>query len=847
MSSAPIATRRSHQLLLRLFPVICALPILLGLGCYLLVKTATSQDADVQQRAQKYIARTLGQVQYEIAHNIINYAKWGEAYKNLHLKVDLFWANDERNVGDIPYELYGYNGVFVLNAQDRTVYAVINGLPSAAPIGQWLDGDLTELLAAARGHPGESESLVRLFSVGGMPALVAAATITTGNAYSVAPIPGTPSVMLFVNVLDQAKLDHLSETYGLPDLQPSHEPLADFESMRMLNSSWLLNWHPPQPGAHLLHQTLPLFLAGALTLALVLALLIRHALSSARQLDEQFDVLVANEAELTRSEQRFRDLAEAASDWLWEVDAEGRLSYLSERFARITGNTPHSWLGRSLAELFSPETTTLAAWLAASADRLDEREVLRCHYRDRLGQPRVCEITARPLPKGAGYRGTASDITAAFTAQAEIEHLSQHDSLTGLSNRLHLQQFLASHLAGKPTDLTLLSLDLDRFKPINDSLGHAAGDRVLQEVAQRLQASLRPGGLVARVGGDEFIVVLVGALDKTVIEQICVRLVATLNRPIVLEEQIVSVGTSIGVAQAPIQAAQPDALLRLADIALYQAKAAGRNRWCFYAREMDAQLSQRRQLEQELRQALPLDQLRLYFLPRFAPETSSLCGFEAQLRWAHPAQGLLLPDAFLPLAEESGLSLSLGLWLLHAACEEAAGWPASLQVAVPLNARQFSGRTPLVEVVAQALERSGLAPNRLELQFSEALLEGSAGELTAQLSALKALGVRLSLIDFGSRSAALELLSQRLLDGIRLDPRFLFQHERRALDPTIAQALITFGRSLGLTVAAEGVDSAVQWEWLRVQRCEEAQGDYLGSGLAAAQLAPLLATVAAPG
>lgn len=847
MSSAPIATRRSHQLLLRLFPVICALPILLGLGCYLLVKTATSQDADVQQRAQKYIARTLGQVQYEIAHNIINYAKWGEAYKNLHLKVDLFWANDERNVGDIPYELYGYNGVFVLNAQDRTVYAVINGLPSAAPIGQWLDGDLSELLAAARGHPGESESLVRLFSVGGMPALVAAATITTGNAYSVAPIPGTPSVMLFVNVLDQAKLDHLSETYGLPDLQPSHEPLADFESMRMLNSSWLLNWHPPQPGAHLLHRTLPLFLAGALTLALVLALLIRHALSSARQLDEQFDVLVANEAELTRSEQRFRDLAEAASDWLWEIDAEGRLSYLSERFARITGNTPHSWLGRPLAELFSPETTTLATWLAASADRRDEREVLRCHYRDRLGQARVCEITARPLPKGAGYRGTASDITAAFTAQAEIEHLSQHDSLTGLSNRLHLQQFLASHLADKPADLTLLSLDLDRFKPINDSLGHAAGDRVLQEVAQRLQASLRPGGLVARVGGDEFIVVLVGALDKTVIEQICVRLVATLNRPIVLEEQIVSVGTSIGVAQASNQAAEPEALLRLADIALYQAKAAGRNRWCFHAREMDAQLSQRRQLEQELRQALPLEQLRLYFLPRFAPETNRLCGCEAQLRWAHPEQGLLPPDAFLPLAEETGLSLSLGLWLLHTACQEAAGWPAAIKVAVPLNARQFSGRTPLVEVVAQTLARSGLAPNRLELQFSEALLEGSIGELPAQLSALKALGVRLSLIDFGSGSAALELLRHQVLDGIRIDRRFLLPHERRALDPAVGQALITLGRSLGLTVAAEGIESAAQWEWLRVQQCAEAQGDYLGSALSAAQLAPLLATVAAPG
>lgn len=833
-------------MLLRLFPAICALPILLGLGCYLLITTATSQDADVQQRAQKYIARTLGQVQYEIAHNIINYAKWGEAYKNLHLKVNLFWANDERNVGDIPYELYGYNGVFVLNPEDRTVYAVIDGQPSPAPITQWLDGDLTELLTATRNHSGETESLVRLFSVGGMPALVAAATITPGASYSVALVPGTQSVMLFVNVLDQAKLDHLSETYGLPDLKPSHEPLPGFESMRILDSPWLLNWHPPQPGAHLLHQTLPVFLAVVLMLALVLALLIRHALSSARQLDQQFDALVASQAELTRNEQRFRDLAEAASDWLWEVDAEGRLSYLSERFARITGNTPHSWLGRSLAELFSPETTTLAAWLAASPARLDEREVLRCHYRDRLGHPRVCEITARPLPNGAGYRGTASDITAAFTAQAEIEHLSQHDSLTGLSNRLHLQQFLASHLARNPAHLTLLSLDLDRFKPINDSLGHAAGDRVLQEIAQRLQANLRPGGLVARVGGDEFIVVLVGVLEKTVVEQICARLVASLNRPIALAEQTVSVGTSIGIAQASGQAAQAEELLRLADIALYQAKAAGRNGWCFYAAALEAQLDQRRQLEQELRQALPLEQLRLHYLPRYAPETQVLRGFEAQLRWVHPEQGLLLPEAFLPLAEETGLSAPLGLWLLDSACRAAANWPLPLQLAVPLSARQFAGPTPLAEVVAQRLQNSGLAPERLELLFSEALLAGNNGEWPAQLGALKTLGVRLHLSDFGSGSTALELLRHEVLDGVRLDGRLIAHCTHRGTDPAIVQALITLGQSLGLTVAATGVETAQQLDWLRTRQCSEVQGDYLGGALSDTQLAALLATLAPP-
>ena len=841
MTSTPIATRRSHNLLLRLFPVICALPILLGLGCYLLIRTATSQDADVQQRARTYIDRTLEQVENEIGHNIINYAKWGEAYKHLHLTVDFFWANDERNVGDIPYELYGYNGVFVLDPHDRTVYAVIDGQPTTRAAAQWLEGDLTGLLAATRQRPGETESLVRVLSVGGVPALVAAATITPGASYSVAPGPGAPSVMLFVNVLDPQTLAHLSDTYGLPQLTSSRVPLADHDSLRLLDSPLLLNWQPPQPGAQLLRRTLPVFLAGVLLLGLVLALLIRHALSSARQLDRQFDALVSSQAELSRSESRFRELAEAASDWLWESDAAGRITYLSERFARITGHAPGSWLGRPLTELFSSETTPLAAWLKGNVHHLDERQVLRCHYCDRLGHSRVCEITARPLPKDAGFRGTASDITAAVNAQAEIEHLSQHDSLTGLANRLQLQHYLARKLVQSRTPLTLLSLDLDRFKPVNDSLGHAAGDRVLQEIARRLQASLRPGGLVARLGGDEFIVVLLGHLDAATVDQICTRLISAINRPILLEEQSVSVGTSIGIAQAPDQANQVEDLLRLADIALYQAKAAGRNGWCLHAPAMDAQLSQRRDLEQELRQALALDQLRLGYLPRRGIATGDLSGVEVQLHWAHPLRGLLPPAAFLPLAEETGLSVALGLWLLEGACRVAAAWPVPLRLIISLSARQCADAEALVEAVAGALQTSGLAAGRLELQLPEALLQAEGVSLV-QLQRLKALGVRLSLAGFGSGSIGLEALRQSVLDGLSLDSRLVARLEDQPADTAIAQALISLGRTLGLRVTATGVETPDQLDWLRAQHCDEVQGPLIGPVLAGNELATLLAS-----
>lgn len=369
---------------------------------------------------------------------------------------------------------------------------------------------------------------------------------------------------------------------------------------------------------------------------------------------------------------------------------------------------------------------------------------------------------------------------------------------------------------------------------------------MLQEIARRLQASLRPGGLVARLGGDEFIVVLLGHLDVATVDQICARLVNAIGRPILLEEQSVSVGTSIGIAQAPDQATQVEDLLRLADIALYQAKAAGRNGWCFHAPAMDAQLSQRRDLEQELRQALALDQLRLGYLPRRGVATGDLSGVEVQLHWAHPLRGLLPPAAFLPLAEETGLSVALGPWLLDGACRAAAAWPVPLRLIISLSARQCADAEALVEAVASALQTSGLAAGRLELQVPEALLQAEDVSLT-QLQALKALGVRLSLADFGSGSGGLEALRQSVLAGISLDSRLVARLETQPADAAIAQALIGLGRTLGLRVAATDVETPGQLDWLRAHLCDEIQGPLFGPVLAGNDLAVLLATERRPG
>ncbi|MFK3796923.1 EAL domain-containing protein [Pseudomonas sp. NPDC088444] len=726
------ATRRSRQLILRLSPAICALLLLIGLSGYLLVQNALNQDRDVQQRSRIFIARTLEQVRNEVGRNIINYAKWGEAYKHLHMTVDKVWADEQRNVGPIPYELYGYNGVLVIDAQDRTSYAVIDGKPSMIQASDWLEGDLDALISDARQSTLENDGLVRAFKVAGVPALVAAATISPETDPLIQPVPGPASVMMFVTILDPAKLIHLSDTYGLPNIAVYQGPQPGYDTMPLLGSKIQLSWMPPTPGMALLKQTLPLFISGVLVLAIVLAMLVRYALTLARQIDAQFQALHTSQQELSGSEQRFRQL-------------------------------------------------------------------------------------------------------------------SLHDSLTGLSNRFRLHQFLDEHL-GRPVTwpLTVLSLDLDRFKPINDALGHAIGDQVLHTVAQRLKTHVQDGDMVARLGGDEFIVVLVGEVGEQDVVGLCNGLIADICRPIEVEGQTVFIGTSIGIAQAPIHGNSAADLLSMGDIALYQAKAAGRNTWRFYADSMKTQLLARRQLEHELRAALLHDQLRLHYQPRYATVGGALRSFEALVRWQHPQRGLLPPDTFITLAEDTGLIQPLGRWVLETACREAMNWPDDVGLSVNLSPGQLAENEDIVAVVAQALHSSGLPARRLELEITERVLLDHAQGAVSALTALRTLGVRLSLDDFGTGFSSLAYLRKYPLDGIKIDRSFISNMTERGNDQAIVQAMIDLGRSLGMTVTAEGVETQAQLECLQRHPCDEVQGFHFSRALPAEELAALFVREARP-
>ncbi|TWI53371.1 PAS domain S-box-containing protein/diguanylate cyclase (GGDEF)-like protein [Pseudomonas duriflava] len=813
----------------RTFPAITLLLFMMfTLACGILVYDARKQDKQASADARYAAERLLENLRARIVADISDYAKWGDAYTHLHVTVDPVWAYTQENLGSSIYELYGYQGILVVNPAGQTPYALYEGELAPLNAHEWIQGDLPGLLAEAQKLENKEHVINRMLAVNGYPALVSAAAITIGKDPTTKELPGPPSVLLFVTILTEAKLKALSLQYALSNLRVSYERGLDSSSTLDLGdgSNAFLVWEPPRHGQHLLKATLPFLGLAAVVLVTFTWLVLRHAFSMTRAMERQYADLLQSREALARSEKRFRDVAEASSDWIWETDAGGRLTYLSGRFEEITGKSPLTWLGKPLDTLLQGAREPLKVWLD-KYNRPDLIDPLICHYQDQNGRQRTCRVSARAIGQGAhGFRGTASDITDEVEALAQVKHLSLHDPLTGLPNRTHLREFLAKHLSTstvKSAPVALLSIDLDRFKPINDALGHAAGDRVLREVARRMRHCVRESDLIARLGGDEFVVVMTHIQGHEDVSILSSRLIEQLHQPIRIDDQTVFIGGSIGVALAPNDAVQAEELLRLADIALYKSKAAGRNTWHFYAHEMNEAITTRRQLEGDLRQAIQQNELRLYFQPRYSIETDQLTGFEALVRWEHPTQGLLMPDHFIPLAEDTGLIVPLGNWVLAEACRIAATWPKPVGVSVNLSPRQF-GHRELISQVTSILENTSLSPERLELEITERVMLDDAGGALKILKALKTLGLRINIDDFGIGFSSLSYLRSYPFDGIKIDRSFIADLGSSKDDRAIVQAIITLGQSLGMVVTAEGVETQEQLDYLRSDDCDEAQG-----------------------
>jgi diguanylate cyclase (GGDEF)-like protein/PAS domain S-box-containing protein len=816
---------------------------------YLLFYLAQDLDRTEETEGAFYTEKAMQTFEKTLRSTVKDYAFWGDAYRHLHTEVDTDWAYVRQNLGSTLYADFGFQGIFVVDDSDRTVYSVVRGELQAVQAADWLKKTYATVLSQARANADAQTPVTAFIDVDGSPALVAAAPITPGTDPTVVADNRPPSVLIFVDILDAATLKAIGKDYGVEGLRLARgddvHALASFP-LGEKGAAGSLRWDPERPGQRLLRLGLPLLGITAVLVCLMAWVLLRRTTVGARALDASYDSLQQSQGALATSEARFRDIVEISSDWIWEVDTDWRFTYLSERFEEVTGLAREAWLGASIDNLLRTETGTVSQWLSTASRRADNS--VHCRYVDTRGQERITRVSARAMGL-LGFRGTATDVTGEVEARRQIEFLSQHDALTGLPNRTRLQAFLGGKLKALSTQekpLVLLSLDLDRFKPVNDLLGHAAGDRVLNEVSRRLCECVRQEDLVARIGGDEFVLILCDLGTQDNVETLCQRVLASIEQPIEVDGQQTFISASIGIAMAPNDALEASELLRYADIALYEAKAGGRSTWRFYSGDMNSRIVERRRLEADLRFAIKHGELRLHFQPRYRISDGQMVGAEALVRWQHPERGLIPPDTFIPIAEQTGLIIALSNWVIDTACQYAAQWPQHLFLSINLSPIEFKSGG-LVERIEQALADSGLNPARVELEITESVMLDDADGALALMHALKNLGVRLAMDDFGTGYSSLSYLRTFPLDGLKIDRSFLSRLGESADDQAIILAIVGLGHALSLTVTAEGIETAEHLRMLAEVGCDEGQGYFLSRPLDVQAFDALLQAAATDG
>ena len=758
-----------------------------------------------------------------------DYSWWNDAAKYLVLSLDLQWA--DLGIGFYVYENHGYEMSIVVDGHDQTIYASDKDERAAIDAFETLAHGLDRLIREARAAPlDEPEPATGILAIGDEIVIVGASAITPEENADFEMPPGPRHVIVYVKRISQAFLDSVAEPLPLTDLRITRDSSIRADAMLPLvaaDGTWLgaLDWQPHRPGAELLRSIGPSLALAIAVIGIFTFIVLRHARHATQTIEA--------------SELRFRDVADASSDWIWETDAELRLSYLSERFAAATGIAPNLVLGQPLGDLLH-SAESVERWERHQDDLAQRRPFrnLLCLCEDDGGRTRTLRVAGKPVSddKGRhrGYRGTATDITAEIEAERRAQYLALHDPLTELPNRElfgeRLEQAVA--MVSRRGDVAaVICVDLDRFKDVNDLLGHAAGDLLIKGCAERLQACVRETDTVARIGGDEFALVQLGLEQPDGAQKLCRRVLETLAAPFDLDGHEVLVTASIGIALIPLDGSIPGRLLQSADIALYRAKEEGRNTFRFFEAGMDARLQARKALERDLRLALARHELELYYQPKIELGADDLSGVEALVRWHHPERGLVPPGEFIGVAEETGLIVPLGEWVLRTACLQATAWPG-LQMSVNISPVQFKQRD-LVGVVQRALADSGLAPDRLELEITEGVLLQNTDAAVATLRQLKDLGVLIAMDDFGTGYSSLGYLQKFPFDKIKIDRSFVSALETRTDADAIVRAVVGLGHSLGMRTCAEGVETIEQLAFLRREGCDEVQGYYFGKPMPA--------------
>ena len=520
---------------------------------------------------------------------------------------------------------------------------------------------------------------------------------------------------------------------------------------------------------------------------------------------------------------------ENMSQGLCMFDADGRITLFNERFVSLMRFSKPPRKGMSLLDLLrdarrfgeldaEPEQMFESILNAAQTGKSSSKIIA-------TSRGRVLRIVEQPM-RGGGWVATFEDITESRKAQEQIAHMAHHDALTELPNRTKFREQLelALRRARRDENICVLCIDLDRFKEINDSLGHPIGDELLKEVSSRLLGCARDGDTVARLGGDEFAVVqIANSPDASAASAFAGRIVEVLGAPYDIQGHHIVIGASVGIASAPEDGNDPDRLLKNADMALYRAKEDGRGNYRFFEAGMDARAQARRLMETELRAALARDEFEVYYQPIHNLEANQIIAFEALVRWNHPLRGMILPMSFIPLAEETGLIVAIGDWVLRRACADAASWSRDVCVAVNLSPVQFRNPNLLTSVIA-ALTASGLRARRLELEITESVLLQDSDATLAKLHSLRESGVKISMDDFGTGYSSLSYLRSFPFDRIKIDRSFVNELATRDDSMAIVRAVTGLGKSLGISTTAEGVETKEQLALLRSEGCTDVQG-----------------------
>jgi diguanylate cyclase (GGDEF)-like protein/PAS domain S-box-containing protein len=525
-------------------------------------------------------------------------------------------------------------------------------------------------------------------------------------------------------------------------------------------------------------------------------------------------------AELSESRQTIglllHDFEAHSSDWLWSTDANNRLTFVSNRFSEAAGLPPETLEGVNLLALFAP----------ACAARLERIIAERRPFRDQAfefavgGRRSWWQISGRPSADG-GYRGVSSDITSSRDAEARIAYFTQFDSLTDLPNRATLVKRLEQAVDARES-FALMHIDLDNFRAINDTLGHPVGDAFLKVVAERLRDSVGPDIFLARTGGDDFAIVHPGPSREDA-GDIADLVVDALLAPVYLNGREILAGGSIGIAMSPEDGGGPAALMKNAELALYRAKDEGRACTRFFEAGMDEEARERAEMETDLRLALATDAMDVYFQPLVKPRTREISGYETLLRWNRPGHGLVSPSVFIACAEETGIIVPLGEWVIRNAIAEAATWRDDLPVAINLSPTQMKNPS-LISTVVGAIAKSQLDPSRVEIEITESVLMQETDHTLRTLHALKDLGVKIALDDFGTGYSSLSYLRAFPFDKIKIDQSFVRDIEASGENQAIVRSVITLARDLGMRITAEGVENEQQAAILAALGCDDLQG-----------------------